>query len=626
MTMTNHGVQHSYAEDLQALKAVSRIDPADQPALIERLLRNPSPAIRGPAVRLGAALLSDDRITSYLRDGTDDVLRNAGLEMLKSRGSQAVSLGVSLLSDRDGDVVLQAVLLLDHLRDPRSLEPLRGALSHPNPNVVQAAILAIGHLGHAGAVGDLLRFLHSDLWLQMAAIEALGDLRAQEAVVPLSELLRDTIVESLAAESLARIGGSDAFRRLVIHWVESNGERDTQLELIAHVLEGASDPPRSPAGARQLLKAKMRGDDRGSRVSAARCLLALGPSDADQDALAVLADAWVDRGTLPSCLRRRADLVRELLVAGGIRRGWGFRLVAKFPEAAPMDALAAALAETSDHEHLDAAVDALYHVAEPRLCGTLVTLYGRLPQELRVGLTQLLTRYREAIAPALEEVDIPQEIRQVLTTVSADDDAAVQMIVALPRIVQMEALSHVEHRDALVRKLPWLEWLESDVDAYGSHAAKLADRAIQAAELPAVRLLLHQRPSRNLIRLVANLRDGESVPLLRALIRSEPTLGPYALAALGSIGGTEARAIVRRLATNGSQWSRFAYRALADCCTEEDLPVFRGAAFHEDWHVRMVCVTVLGRACHSDDIPTIALLTADPVAAVADRARSFFHR
>ena len=109
-------------------------------AAIERLIRNSSPVIRERALRTGAAVVSDERLEAYLREGADDVLRNAGLEMLKMRGSRALGLAVRLLRDPDPDVVLQSVLALGHVRDLRALEPLRAALNHEDANVAGAAI------------------------------------------------------------------------------------------------------------------------------------------------------------------------------------------------------------------------------------------------------------------------------------------------------------------------------------------------------------------------------------------------------------------------------------------------------------------------------------------------------
>src|SRR4030095_13134161 len=89
-------------------------------AAIERLIRNSSPVIRERALRTGAAVVSDERLAAYLRAEGGDGLRNAGLEMLKMRGSRAIGLAVRLLRDKDPDVVLQAVLALGHVRDLRS--------------------------------------------------------------------------------------------------------------------------------------------------------------------------------------------------------------------------------------------------------------------------------------------------------------------------------------------------------------------------------------------------------------------------------------------------------------------------------------------------------------------------
>ncbi|NJL29293.1 MAG: HEAT repeat domain-containing protein, partial [Thermoanaerobaculia bacterium] len=163
-------------DSLPSMPIEARVD------AIEKLIRNPSPGIRSRALRMGAAVIPDERLKYYLRSDADDVLRNAGVEMLKMRGHRGFSLTLQLLKDLDPDVVLQAVIVLKHLRDPRALEPLRVTLHHEDPNVVQEAIVAIGQLGDARAIPDLLPFLTSDPWVQMAAVEALGNLRSPVAV------------------------------------------------------------------------------------------------------------------------------------------------------------------------------------------------------------------------------------------------------------------------------------------------------------------------------------------------------------------------------------------------------------------------------------------------------------
>ncbi|HEY4573423.1 MAG TPA: HEAT repeat domain-containing protein, partial [Thermoanaerobaculia bacterium] len=185
---------------------------------LERLVRNPSPGIREQALRIGASVLPDSRLTEYLREPADAALRNAGAEILKLRGGRSLPLVIRLLQDPDPDVALQAVLILDRLRDPRALEPLHAVLGHADPNVQQEAIVAIGHLGDARSIRYLLPFLTSDLWVQMAAVQALGDLRSPEGVPHLADRLTDPLVGSLAAEALARIGGEPAFRALALCW------------------------------------------------------------------------------------------------------------------------------------------------------------------------------------------------------------------------------------------------------------------------------------------------------------------------------------------------------------------------------------------------------------------------
>src|SRR5258708_34775477 len=123
--------------------------------------------------------------------------------MLKVRGTRSCRRAVRLLADPESDVVLQAVLLLDHLRDPRALEPLRAVLGHGDLNVAQAAILAIGRLGDGRSLPDLLPFLDADPWLQMAAVQALGDPRSRRALADPARMLRDPAVRALPARAPA---------------------------------------------------------------------------------------------------------------------------------------------------------------------------------------------------------------------------------------------------------------------------------------------------------------------------------------------------------------------------------------------------------------------------------------
>src|SRR5687768_6579124 len=91
-------------ERLPAMPVDTRVE------AVERLVRNPTPGIREQALRIGASVLPDSRLTEYLRDPADAALRNAGSEIFRLRGVRSLPVVVGLLQDSDPDVVLQAVL------------------------------------------------------------------------------------------------------------------------------------------------------------------------------------------------------------------------------------------------------------------------------------------------------------------------------------------------------------------------------------------------------------------------------------------------------------------------------------------------------------------------------------
>ena len=595
---------------------------------ILRQLRDPDLLVRERAVRAGAGNLPADALVAHLRNGSDHVLRNGALEMLKARGADSVPLAVQLLGDADSDVVLQAVLLLDHLKDPRSVEPLKRVLKHASPNVVQAAIVALGHIGNAGVIPELERFLAADLWLRLAAVEALGDLRCAEAVAPLARMLDDQLLAPAAAGALARIGGAAAFRCLAERWVAHQGDT-VVLDLAAHVLEGLCEAIPPVESFAMALEVALVAAPASGRLSAARCLLASGPGAADAAALKLVTEALGDQ-PLPPCLYRRGDLAGELLKGDSLHVGWGLRLAALLPGAVPGEALVAAMDRVRGYEHAEALAEALL-AAEPgeSLGAPLVKLYARLPRTARLSWGPVLRRHRAALRVALLDAALADAAtRVVLLTVAEENPlSAAGAIAALPIAVRPEALAHAAGDDQVLRALPWPRLLDEDPDECGRIAVAAADRGILASHLDAIRLLAGRSGHRELVRLLGGLRDVTSVPLLSLLAEQGPdTVRPFALAALGSIGNAEARSALRARTAASGEWTRFAFRALADCRTEAELPLFREAAAHRDWHVRMISAEVLAASGARDDRDTLAALAADEAPAVAERARGALAR
>lgn len=615
-------------EPMERLAGLPVLSPEERLATIGELVRDPSPAVRGEAIRVGAVVLPNEAVVGFLREAADATLRNAGLEILKVRGGRGFPLAVKLLGDEDDDVVLQAVLVLDHLKDPRGLEPLRRLLDHPDPNVVQAALTAIGHLGDARVVDDLLRFVEADLWLQFAAIEALGDLRAAEAVEPLAGLLTDMIVGSQAAEALARIGGPAAWEALCHHWLALADELEPgpYLGFLAHVAEGLSERPAEPAALRPALAERLASHDEDARLAAARCLLVLGPGAEDALALDVLSAGVEGNAPLPTCIARRPDLVPRLLAGGGARRShrrWGYLLAARRPAPVLLEYLVSGAEEVGDLEEATALAEALDRIGGPAATAAALHAWLALPVARRAPLGALLAARPGELSQLLTGLaKIPEESRLVLEALAgARPQALAGRIEALEPEVRLRVLSQVSEQKALVRVLPWARWLEEDPGLYAAAAAEAAVRADLQDLLPLLRRVLARFPSLELIRAVGELRDRRSVPLLVELYHGQGDHRPVLVESLGRIGGPEARAALRPvLEERDGALVRIAYRALSYCALEEDDEIFRTAVTHPDWYVRLACADVLGRFRGAENRAALAQLAADPVSIVSQRA------
>jgi len=619
----------SWEECIELLDSLPSMPIEKRVDAIEKLIRNPSPGIRSRALRMGAAVIPDERIKNYLRSEADDVLRNAGVEMLKMRGHRGFSLTLQLLKDEDPDIVLQAVVVLKHLRDPRALEPLRVTLHHEDPNVVQEAIVSIGQLGDARAIPDLLPFLGGDPWVQMASVEALGNLRSPVAVPHLKNLLTDFMAGSLAAEALARIGGASAFRALAMHWMRFHNELDTEttLGLLAHVLEGL---PRSPAeveGFREMLTDRLDDEVESIRIAAARSLLTLGSGPEERRALALISDFHKEASVLPACLHHRKDLIGHLIRQSGIQHTWGFLLAARFPKSTPVPDLVSALQRVPSPEQFGPMVRALEKIRSPEVGTALLDFYLRLPDEQRVSFHPLIQQHRGSLQRQLDErEDLPEATRVVLSALLGTPPTEVAAeLVELPHEERVRSLSELLEHTEVMQLLPWQEWLESEPEVYGAVAADFTARSGRRELAPSFRRLLESKAEAYLIRTLGELGDRESVPLLVELLgEPDPPLEPILLESLGRIGGPEAREALREATASGrAQRERLAYRALSRCATEEDDEIFRQAASHNDWYIRLSCAEVLGRFSRPENLAALAQLAADPVPIVAQRALSF---
>lgn len=615
-----------WEECMRMLAAIPGMPLAERVETIERLLRNPSPGIRPRALRMAAATLTEDKLVAFIRSDDDDVLRNAGLEILKIKGHAAFSLAATLARDEDWDVVLQAVLILDHIRDPRGIEFLRPLLEHPDTNVIQGAIVALGHLGDARTIADLLPFLDRDPWLQIAAIQALGDLRSPQAIPALRALLPDLLLGMFSAEAIARIGGREAWNCLSAHWLafEESLEAEAFLGLLAHVIEGLPSDPPCDGTLTASLESRLHDASGVVRTGAARCLLACGSSTSDRKALSILGETPDSSNTLPACLTRRKDLCDTLLRSPNPFREWGFLLVSRHPHAAHASALAEALRQDEPPACLEALAEALRQIHDAGVVAATVDFYLTLPPAMRDSLSVALKAHRAMLLGLLEErPDISEEDRLILAArAGVPDGQIVSRVNALDPEGRCLVLPEIVGRRSVMVKLPWKRWIEKEPGIYVPLLADIAgeSRVVEVADLLRP-FLSEEPPSERLIRAMGALRDRASVPALSKIVESGSALHrAQAMESLGAIGGPQARAsLVKAATTLDSRESRLAFRSLARCAVEEDGALFRAAAANADWVIRMSSAEFLIRFPNNENLPVLAALSADPVPAVAQK-------
>ena len=294
----------------------------------------------------------------------------------------------------------------------------------------------------------------------------------------------------------------------------------------------------------------------------------------------------------------------------------------------PAEAFLAAVRETAERlELLPHLLQALEKVRVPGLGEALLDLYLRLPGRLArpPGAGARSCTASEVLAALDTRRDVSDADRLVLAAL-------------LGKPLDEVALAILD-LDAVV---PSGGDLPADADRGAGDAAPLgrlagggarallgprrrggrALRAVGDAARPA-------RPRRGDALGAADPRPGRSrrprgrAGARRAASPSGEELRDAILESLGRIGGPEARAVLqfgRPLLAGRSTEARTAFKALAACAGPGDDVLFRAAAVHPDWQVRLVAAEVLGRFQGPESSLALTRLAADSVPAVAHRA------
>lgn len=131
--------------------------------------------------------------------------RAAVLDALARGGNRSLSALVAALRSGDDDVVMYAATALGETRDPAAVPYLIRLLQHPDLNVAQAAIDALGKLRAQSAAAPIEAMLEADPWLRFAAAHALGEIGHPGSVHALMRGASDPAISELAIEALGKV-------------------------------------------------------------------------------------------------------------------------------------------------------------------------------------------------------------------------------------------------------------------------------------------------------------------------------------------------------------------------------------------------------------------------------------
>ena len=169
-------------------------------------LEDEAPVVREQAVRYAARYLEPARLVRLVANDERAVLRNGAIAALERQGPCAVRpLEMVLAGPVDAELAMFTLQVLARIADQHSAAAILPFLHHANANVAQAAIEALGAFRASEAVPDLLALLGGNLWLQLASVNALGEIGDARAAGPLLELAPDSLLAIPALQALGKL-------------------------------------------------------------------------------------------------------------------------------------------------------------------------------------------------------------------------------------------------------------------------------------------------------------------------------------------------------------------------------------------------------------------------------------
>ena len=582
--------------------------------------------------------------------------RNAGLSALERQGPYAVPHLVGMLAGQDPELLLFALQSLSRIGHSAAAPAILPLLDHSDPNVAQAAIEATGKLRIQAAVPALCGLLQRDLWLQLAAIAALGEIGHPDAVKPLMVFVPDSILAEPAVQALRRIAAPESLEPLLplLLSVRERSLRDPLLLAVAVVIELHPDP--------EPLLRRMERDvvvDGGNLVAYLGQLLET-PVEADADesdsllraAAAVVAAAGI------------AELQPVLLarLARDETAQWIEGLFGRFPE--PITPRLAQLLDHPDHDvrcgalrvgafgpgDLSAVVS---YLADPHLAvrAAACLALGRMGLDAAAPLLLERLRNGEPVEQAAAAQGLSRLSPEVLGELDgclqpgAAEQVVVEALGVLARTpvpaLEPRVLALTESRSPGIR----LAALKAASRIPGSKAEIALMRALADRHMPiqaeALDLLVHRGGEKSVRTLVAMLGTADSLRfhVIRALGQCRAQAAAVRLRDLfPQCGPHEQLQIVSSLLRIAPPWlpdflllrlespdldmRRAVAQGLAETAGQEHLPVLRRLAEDADWDIRHSAARGLGRLRTAETREVLLTLARDVESVVAATARA----
>jgi HEAT repeat protein len=639
---------------LASLEAQGRA-PGGAPAILAAL-EDAAPSVRDRAIRLAARYLEPSVLTELIADGKNAARRNAGLNALERQGPYAVPHLVALLKGADAELTMFAVQSLSRIGDTRAGPAILPLLGHADPNVAQAAIEAAGQLRLRGAVSTLCWLLQGDLWVQLAAIVALGEIGQPEAVGPLMNFIPDSVLAEAAVHALRRIAAPDALEPLLrlFPTIRERGLRDQLLLTIAIVLDLHPDP--APVLARVRTELVSGGADLAADLGP---LLATAPDEEDDEAQSLLRAA----ATLAAAIEIEA-LQPTLLsrVATDPRAGWIEGVLRRFPEGLtprladylenPDARIRCGALRAGSFEETDCAALS-HHLSDPdaHVRAAACVALGRLEMDAVAPL--LLERLRAG--QPVEQAAAAQALGQLSSEALRELDSC--FVQGMSEAATVEALGILARR-----QIP-------ELDARVLHLTEARSAPIRMAALRAAAQIPGTRSDVLLLRALADRdaaiqrealellvrRGGETtVSTLVVLLGTADSLRFHVIRALGHCQASQAAVrlrdlypdcapheqaqivrsllrlrppwlsdfLVQRLGDTDLELRRAAAQGISEVATAEVLPVLLRLAEDADWNIRNEAARGLGRFEVVEAREALLTLARDEETVVAATARA----